>query len=357
MSYDFIDLDEKDFYSSIFTPKNDPSHSSPPSLSHSAVFIRSTSTIQNDDRESVQRQAVPLTATNDTVEFILNMPSDTKTVLSFNPNGHNCEGRDSKVFPGTLNLHGQSLQVAIKVCKNEPSAIEGAQNEIKIAQEILNGHANFLKFYHSGSLTIQAEECFVSIWEWIEGGTLDQVVSQLSRTQISSFIKTMAVLLNFLHSTPLAHHDIKPQNILITTDAKRLLLIDFGDSKHVSPNSALLPLDEGIGLGTLSYTAPELLSRKSDSYDPLAADVYSFGVLLFYLLNHGKILPFSALIPHRAVQLILTVQKGFFASGYNPESPRSSPLFPLMLDCLQVDPAKRPRAAQILDLVNRIIND
>lgn len=160
----------------------------------------------------------------------------------------------------------------------------------------------------------------------------------------------MANSIGYLHTFNLTHHDLKPQNILITTDLQRIIIIDFGDSKYIS--SGGVPLDEGIGLGTLAYTAPELLSRKSQFYDPFAAEVYSFGVLLFYFLNKGRILPFQALIPHRAVQLILTVQKGFFAGEYNPEKPRDSPIYPLMLKCLQVDPLNRPKFPEIIEEIN-----
>ena len=286
-------------------------------------------------------------------------------ILKFDPKSSFKEGRDSRVHRGNLFFKQQQQQqqeeeeeeeghknfvaVAVKIYKNESGALEGAQKEIKIAQ-ITNGRQDFLKHFFSGTIEILGTSEFISVWEWIDGGTLDRRC--LDKNESELIIKSVANSLNFLHSNRIAHHDLKPQNILIEKNSgdrsSRVILIDFGDSKFLQ-NSNIIPLDEGIGLGTLAYTAPELLSKKElNFYDPLAADVYSFGVLLYYLLNCGKIEPFAVLLPFRSVHLILTVQKGFFAGGYNPEMPSNSPFYELLQRCLRLIPEDRPKFPEIL---------
>lgn len=356
MSFDFVDLDEESFsnlkdFSNFkdFSNLNDYNNNSNylkfnQTTPESSIFIRSTSPV-------CTRQVAATGQALHNIEIILPIGS----VIRFNPKGTNYEGRDSKVFRGEMVTNEIVSQVAIKIYKSDQNAVEGAKKEIKIAQNITNNRSDFLKLFYSGIVTLisSSESEFISVWEWIDGGTIDRQISKLSDSQIKNIIKSLANSIGYLHNSNLAHHDLKPQNILITTDLQRTIIIDFGDSKHIHRNHGHdhtnLPLDEGIGLGTLAYTAPELLSRKSSFYDPFATDVYSFGVLLFYFLNKGTILPFQALIPHRAVQLILNVQKGFFAGGYNPEKPRDSPFYPLMLKCLKVDPRDRPKFPEIIN--------
>lgn len=379
MSFDFVDLDEESFFDlkhyNNFPkfPEVSPLLTPTPLLEESSIFLRSTSPI-NSKPEDID---------NNKVELVL--PIGT---LRFNPKGPNYEGRDSQVFHGELVTNTNELvilEVAVKVYKGDNAALEGAKKEVQIAKTVTKDRPDFLKLFYSGSVKIissHEQPEFISVWEWIEGGTIDRLITKLSDSQIRKVIISLANSIGHLHSCNLAHHDLKPQNILISLNLERTIIIDFGDSKQlqricccktssksdsgytsnafdilVTNTTAdctclCLPLDEGIGLGTLAYTAPELLSRKSQFYDPFAADIYSFGVLLFYFLNKGTILPFQALVPHRAVQLILTAQKGFFAGGYNPEKPRNSPIYPLMLKCLQVDPLKRPKFPEIIGAVN-----
>lgn len=353
-SYDFIDLDEEESLKLLQEPsfnaafpkyssfQPEPVRASQEDLS---LFIRSTSPIAGQSEATI-----PNETNNSDNDHILLQSKDGKLLkLKYKAKGAFLEGRDSKVFRGSLQVGGHEIfDVAVKIYKDDENSFKGAKKEIELAKLTRIGcPEHFLRLFYSGPLTQENE--FACIWEWIEGPSLDRFLLQNSGIVDEDFlIKSLAKAISFLHSNHQVHHDLKPQNILISKDAKRVVLIDFGDSMVVDEDS-LCPLDLGIGLGTLAYTGPELLSRKVDFYDPFAADIYSFGVVLFVILNRkSKILPFAALIPHRAVQLILTVQKGFFAGGYNPESPLDSKFYPLMKSCLSVNPIERPSIQEIL---------
>jgi serine/threonine protein kinase len=73
--------------------------------------------------------------------------------------------------------------------------------------------------------------------------------------------------LSYLHSQGIMHRDIKPQNLMITSEGI-IKLCDFGQSKFVVINKK----DYSLDISTLWYRAPEIL---------LGSEEYSFGVDLW----------------------------------------------------------------------------
>ena len=87
--------------------------------------------------------------------------------------------------------------------------------------------------------------------------------------------------MSFLHSPVgqrphLVHRDLKPGNILITSDS-RAIVTDFGVAR-INPS---LETNLTVGAGTEGYMAPE---QKTLLYDR-PADVYSFGVIIARILG------------------------------------------------------------------------
>ncbi|MFF0542998.1 protein kinase [Nocardia thailandica] len=85
------------------------------------------------------------------------------------------------------------------------------------------------------------------------------------------------------HRHGLLHRDVKPANILVEPqdDAPdRVLIADFGLARAAGDGTALTEI--GAVLGTLAYTAPELLTERRADH---RADVYSLGCTLFQLLT------------------------------------------------------------------------
>ncbi|KAL8280297.1 hypothetical protein RQP46_007214 [Phenoliferia psychrophenolica] len=101
------------------------------------------------------------------------------------------------------------------------------------------------------------------------------------------------------HSRGVLHADIKPQNVLITSDFT-LRLSDFGMSL-ILPSTT--PTDP-IGLGTPSYSAPELV-RPAPSPFSFPSDIFSLGVTLSVLLTGHE--PFSGM---RAVERMYKIAQG-----------------------------------------------
>nr|XP_046211857.1 serine/threonine-protein kinase 17A-like [Oncorhynchus gorbuscha] len=84
---------------------------------------------------------------------------------------------------------------------------------------------------------------------------------------------------SFLHRNNMVHLDLKPQNILLTSDALLgdIKIVDFGLSRMVSSSQELREI-----MGTPEYVAPEILN-----YEPIstATDMWSIGVLTYVMLT------------------------------------------------------------------------
>ena len=97
--------------------------------------------------------------------------------------------------------------------------------------------------------------------------------------------------LAFLHKEKFIHRDLKPGNILYTTDPKlHFKIADFGLTKDTA-GSSMISSTGGSGVamaaGTRCWMAPELLSMKTRDHTK-QSDIFSLGLVFHYLLTLGK---------------------------------------------------------------------
>lgn len=99
--------------------------------------------------------------------------------------------------------------------------------------------------------------------------------------EVIRFAKDIGRALFTVHSQGYLHRDIKLENIFWDEECKLYKLGDFGIARYVGEEGA------ETAVFTDGYGAPEIERSLSSSYN-LTADIYSFGIVLFLLLNNLK---------------------------------------------------------------------
>jgi serine/threonine protein kinase len=119
------------------------------------------------------------------------------------------------------------------------------------------------------------------VQEYIAGQNLEQELkSQGNFTQdkIRALLLDLLPVLDFIHQCQVIHRDIKPENIIRRAQDNKLVLVDFGAAKAVTPVNRSVT---GTMIGSAEYVAPEQMNGKAVN----ASDLYSLGVTCLYLLT------------------------------------------------------------------------
>ena len=166
---------------------------------------------------------------------------------------------------------------------------------------------------------------FLILEDCTEHGTLDDIIKnsgQLSTKTVIQYSKQIAAGLQFMHSHNLAHLDIKPSNILIDQYG-RLKICDFGIAYNCTGKEKCTQF-----LGTRIFMSPEMLRKKP--FDPMKADVWAFGVTLYYMIC-GK-------CPWNSIK----DQDNLIMQGtYSLNRKVDADIFNMVKSCMCVDPENR----------------
>ena len=166
----------------------------------------------------------------------------------------------------------------------------------------------------------------------------------LSVRETVMILKDVVRALAFAHSRGVIHRDIKPDNVLLASGAA--VVTDFGVAKAISASrqqqgiQTSAPTMTGIGtsLGTPAYMAPE--QAAADPSTDHRADLYALGIVAYEMLTGAP--PFHG----RSPQALLAAQ---LSEKPAPLTSRrydvSLPLSTLIMQCLEKEPAKRPKNA------------
>jgi serine/threonine-protein kinase len=137
-------------------------------------------------------------------------------------------------------------------------------------------HPNLIKL-----LSIEHDELPFLVMPFVEGHSLSKHLKSRKRLSAREALPILAQLcegLGYLHSRGIVHRDVKPDNVLLSSDG-HVTLLDFGISRKGGPSELTVP---GQMLGTVRYMAPEqALEQPID----LRADLYSLGLLTYHLLT------------------------------------------------------------------------
>ncbi|HTQ67409.1 MAG TPA: CHASE2 domain-containing protein [Solirubrobacteraceae bacterium] len=172
--------------------------------------------------------------------------------------------------------------VAIKLITPEhaedPEFRERFKAESRIAASI--EHPNVIPVYEAGE---DDGLLFISM-RFVDGVDLEQVLAgggPLEPRRAARVIAQVAAALDAAHARGLVHRDVKPANVLLTTEEpEHAYLTDFGVSKRIGAFSRLT--NAGQWVGTLDYLAPEQI--RGEEVGP-AADTYMLAGVLYHCLT------------------------------------------------------------------------
>ena len=124
--------------------------------------------------------------------------------------------------------------------------------------------------------------------KYATGGSLRAAAPTLRKNprECVRLMAKVARAIDYAHGKGILHRDLQPGNILLDENGEPMVS-DFGLAKWLDQSSDLTRTLET--LGTPGYIAPEQTERPADKLT-CAADIYSLGAILFYLLT-GR-LPF-----------------------------------------------------------------
>jgi serine/threonine-protein kinase len=170
-------------------------------------------------------------------------------------------------------------------------ALARFKNEAQAAGRL--SHPNIVAVYDYG----ESDETAFIVMEFIEGRSLKDRLDTKEPIPLAETVRIMQLVLaalQFSHAKGVIHRDIKPGNVMLTTDGQ-VKLADFGIARIESS----VMTQVGTMIGTPAYMSPEqLLAEPVDA----RTDIYSSGVLLYQLLTGER--PFEGGLPaimHKAL--------------------------------------------------------
>lgn len=235
-------------------------------------------------------------------------------------------GGMSDVYKARDHILGRN--VAIKVLKQEFS--EDVNFVVKFRTEAQSAagleHPNIVNIYDVGS---EAGMHYI-VMEYVEGVTLKTYIEKKGRLTYKEAVSIAIQVgrgMEAAHAKNIIHRDIKPQNILISTEGKAKVT-DFGIARAVSNNTISADV-----MGSVHYASPE---QARNGFVNDKSDIYSLGIVMYEMVT-GRV-PFDGettvaiAIQHLQEEMVLP-------SVYTPEIPVS--LEKIILKCTQKSPDRR----------------
>lgn len=224
--------------------------------------------------------------------------------------------------------HILSRFVAIKVLKQEFSEDGSFVTKFRAEAQSAAGleHPNIVNIYDVGS----ENGLYYIVMEYVEGITLKTYIEkkgQLSFKESASIAIQVARGIEAAHNKNIIHRDIKPQNIIISTDGK-VKVTDFGIAKATSSNTISSDV-----MGSVHYASPE---QARNGFVDGRSDIYSLGIVMFEMVT-GRV-PFDG-DTTVAVALQHLQEEIARPSIYAPDLPIS--FEKIILKCTQKTPDRR----------------
>ncbi|MEU7898799.1 protein kinase [Nonomuraea sp. NPDC049152] len=178
------------------------------------------------------------------------------------------------------------------------------------------------------------------VMELVRAWSLEQAVRQsgpLPVVQAAEIGVRVLDALRHAHAAGILHRDVKPGNVLLTAD--RVVLTDFGIA---AIEGDVTITQTGLLMGSPAYVPPERLSGQPITQ---AADLWSFGATLYAAVEGRP--------PYEGPDAIAVLGAVLTQDPIRPQ--RAGAMLPVIEGLLRKNPAERMNAAQVADLLERVL--
>ncbi len=264
---------------------------------------------------------------------------------------------------GTLDIGGtgrvylarhESLQrdVAIKVLEFDavnPHSFTRFEREVRLTAKLR--HPNTVEIYDYGQTD---DGTFFYVMQYVQGISLARLIERFGRQdprRVIHILQQVCWSLVEAHDRGMVHRDIKPGNILLSSQPgvyDLVKVLDFGLVKDLSHDSFQLTQFASI-TGTPSYMSPEAV-RDASTVDH-RSDVYSLGAVGYHLICGVPVFSGENAADTCAKQLhdtpVCPEQRIKDLDNLTCQAEASEPVLPqdlveLLMSCLEKDPQQRP---------------
>ncbi|KAI8017345.1 hypothetical protein LOK49_LG04G00830 [Camellia lanceoleosa] len=174
-------------------------------------------------------------------------------------------GKYSEVFEGIHCTNNEKC--IIKILK--PVKKKKIKREIKILQNICGG-PNIIKLLDI--VRDQQSKTPSLIFEYVNNTDFKVLYPTLSDFDIRYYIYELLKALDYCHSQGIMHRDVKPHNVMIDHEQRKLRLIDWGLAEFYHPGQ-----EYNVRVASRYFKGPELLVDLQD-YD-YSLDLWSLGCM------------------------------------------------------------------------------
>lgn len=224
--------------------------------------------------------------------------------------------------------------VALKMIKQEMMSdrlIKRFRREMRLAARM--NHPNVVRAYDAD----QVGNLFYIAMEYVPGKSLGELLKAgpLGMREVARYGAQAALGLDHAHQQGILHRDVKPSNILLSSeDRKTIKVLDLGLGMLIDPSSCDPMLTQaGNVVGTYDYMSPEQVrGRTLDG----RSDLYSLGCTMYHLMTGYP--PFRHEIPMKRMSMRIDTLPTPI-SDYLPDMPRR--FVAIMDKMLAVDPDDR----------------
>ena len=257
----------------------------------------------------------------------------------------NCIGSGGMADVFRARDHKLNRFVAVKVLKAEFRSDKEFVSKFRVEAQAAAGlaHPNIVNVYDVGD----ENGVYFIVMELVEGITLKTYIlskGKLSVREATGISLQVASGLEAAHNNGIIHRDVKPQNIIISTDGTAKVA-DFGIARAASSDT----INSNV-MGSVHYSAPE---QSRGGFSDAKSDIYSLGITMYEMLT-GRV-PFDG---DSTVEVALKhLQEEIISPReFIPDIPRA--MEQIILKCTQKSPDRRYQSMSLLirDLKESLVN-